>query len=89
MYLDGYILGVYLAGRFNLSSNYFANALNKKHNLNIEMKKINGFVFVKPPKEVRPYIEDDYISCKIEDNDKAQYDYIYKLSNYCNIGFWK
>ena len=85
----GEIMGTYLAGLFCLNKEYFSVAFRKNTKLNAEIRMANGYVFVKLPKEVQQLIEDGYISCKIDAEDKAPYHYKYELSKNCIIGFWK
>ena len=89
MFLDGFILGSYLAGVFGLNREYFRVALKKNTKVNVELMEQNGFVFVKVPADIRKLIEDGFISCKIDCNDQADYHHKYELSKNCKIGFWK
>jgi len=82
-------LGVYLAGIFGLHNQYFKDAYTKKVNINASLRSVNGFVFVKLPDEVVERIEDGYIAYKVEDQDNAEYEHLYKLTRSCTIGFWK
>lgn len=89
MFLDGEILGSYLATLFGLNRHYFSRAYKENINVNVQMRDINGFVFVKVPHDVRALIDQGFISCKIEKEDTAIYVHRYELSKNCTIGFWK
>ena len=89
MFLDGYVLGSYLAGVFGLNREYFRVAIKKNTKLNVETIEQHGFIFVKVPTNIRKLIEEGFITCKIDCNDTAAYHYKYKLSKNCTIGFWK
>ncbi|NOX15974.1 MAG: hypothetical protein GXP61_08120 [Epsilonproteobacteria bacterium] len=88
-FLDGEVLGSYLAGYFGLNKEYFRIAYKQGTQLNAQIREVNGFIFVKVISEVRKLIEQGFISYKIEDGDSQKYDYKYKLSKNCTIGFWK
>lgn len=89
MFLDGEILGSYLACMFGLNRNYFSRAYKSNISINAKMRDINGFVFVKVPGGVRELLDQGFISCKIEKEDTANYVHKYELSKNCTIGFWK
>lgn len=89
MFLDGEVLGSYLASVFGLNRHYFTQAHKRNLHINATIRDINGFVFVKLPHNVRTLIDDGYIAFKIEKEDEAVYEYKYELSQNCIIGFWK
>jgi len=89
VFLDGEILGSYLAGVLGLNREYFRIAFKKNTKLNAQIREQHGFVFVKVPEKIRKLIEDGFISCKVDCNDAAEYHYKYELSKNCTIGFWK
>ncbi len=89
MFLDGEILGSFLATFFCLNRQYFSKAYREKFKINVQMREVNGFVFVKVPTEVRALLDDGFIARKIEDTDLAPYEYKFELSKDCVIGFWK
>jgi hypothetical protein len=90
MFLDGEILGSYLAKVFSLNRQYFLVAYKKKCNINVQLRELNGYVFVKVPNDVRRLIDEGYIARKIEqDDDGIEYEHRFELSKDCVIGFWK
>ncbi len=89
MFLDGEILGAYLASVFCLNRQYFAQAFQGKYKVNVEMRSLHGFIFVKVPKEIRELLDNGFIASKIEKEDQAEYTYRFELSKDCTIGFWK
>lgn len=89
MFLDGEVLGSYLASVLGLNRHYFTQAHKKNFVINATTRDINGFVFVKLPQNIRELIDSGCIACKIEKEDEAVYEYKYELSKNCIIGFWK
>lgn len=89
MFLDGEILGSHLAKVLCLNRQYFLVAFKKKCKINVEMRELNGYVFVKVPNYLRNLIDAGYIARKIEANDVADYEFKFELSKDCVIGFWK
>lgn len=79
-----------LAKKFNLDRSYFRKAYEKNQNLNLEMSKISGILFIKLPNKIQDLIDKDYIYRLLDKDDlETEYNYIYNLSNKIKIGFWK
>ena len=89
MFLDGEILGSYLAKVFSLNRQYFLVAYKKRCNINVQLAELNGYVFVKVPTDIRKLIDEGFIARKIEHDDVAEYEHRFELSKDCVIGFWK
>ena len=89
MFLDGEVLGSFLASALCLNRQYFSKAFKRKFKLNVQMRELNGYVFVKVPNDLRKLIDAGYIARKIEANDVADYEFKFELSKDCVIGFWK
>lgn len=89
MFLDGEILGSYLAKVFSLNRQYFLVAYKKKRNINVQLRELNGFVFVKVPCDIRSLIDQGFIARKIEQDDATEYEHRFELSKDCVIGFWR
>ncbi len=85
-----YFISSYLAIKLGLKENYFKVAYKKNYDLNIEMRMEHyKFLFVKPPKDVIDRLNELYICIKITPDEVDNYEFVYKLSKNCLIGFWK
>jgi len=90
---DGFMIGTWLARYFGLGSRYFSQISRRNCstlNDQVEVKRIEGIVFVSVPKEIRQHINDGYTACKIEAGDDTDmYNHIFELTRDTKIGFWK
>lgn len=85
-----FFISSYVAVRLGLKENYFKLAFQRGYELNAELiLEQDKYLFVKLPTEVLNKLNDLYLCDKINKEDISDYDYVYKLSKNCLIGFWK
>lgn len=89
-FIDGYCGARDFCRELNLEEHFLRLKYKKRYDL--EIKKISGILFVKPPKWVKNLLEDGYKGFVIKNDDdlkELNINKIYQISNKTKIGFWK
>ena len=79
-----------LCKRLSLHPQFF-NALHRQgYKANAKITKTGGIYIVEIPKEVQKFINENYVSVKMNNNDiDDDFDYVFSITDNTKIGFYK
>ena len=72
-----------------LSNGYFSSALRKNTDIKALIVKEGCFIKVKLDFEIKKFLNDGYICCKINSKEKESFDYTINLTRNILLGFYK